>query len=656
MRTLVVALIGNPNCGKTTLFNSLTGGCQQVGNWAGVTVQQKAGFFVYKDSKIELVDLPGCYALDAPITNVALDEKIVTDYITSKKASVIINVVDATHLQRHLYLTLQLLEQGLPLIVTINMMDIAKKNNVSINIPLLAQALNCPVVPIEALFKVGFTELKEAILSLPSSTSSKPPSKVTPTSRYETIRRLTALICQRENSGKITLTEKVDRWVLDRWVGLPIFFGLIYVLFFLTIQVGGGLQEIWSDLLHQIFVKELTQGLHQWMAPGWVIALLASGVGQGIHTTFSFIPVIMSMFFCLSFLEASGYMARAAFVMDKIMQSVGLSGKSFVPMILGFGCNVPAILGTRVLEDPKERIVTIMMSPFMSCGARLAIYALFVSAFFPHGGQNIIFCLYLVGIVIALLTGLGLKQIFLKGKNIPLIIELPSYRWPSMRVLLRPTWHRTKRFILKAGAIIIPVCILIGSLGSIKAAGQETWLTSLGRSITPIFAPMGIEKDNWPATVGLMAGVLAKEVVVGTLNALYTQEDQRIRVDTTDQIVNERTLGVMVERFGRQEAAFAYLLFVLLYLPCVSVIATIARELNLSWALFSGAWTTLIAYGSAVFFYQGATFFLHPRSSLGWLLGIPIALILGFYGLRKWVRLKAGQEHKAFPTQIVIVN
>lgn len=652
---VVVALVGNPNIGKTTLFNRLTGKQQEVGNWCGVTVEQKRGCFKQADQLIEVVDLPGCYNCFSTVES-AIDERITHDYLSAEEANLIVNVVDATNLERHLYLTLQLLERKLPVIVAVNMMDSAKKQGITINIETLAKHLGCPVIPLVAINGQGLQDLKTAIRQY-STESQKPlpwvfsagtepgSDMAAAKARFDIIHHIiNASVIKATVVEKPNGTARIDAIVLNRILGIPLFLALMYVVFTCAIQVSGVFQEYFELAANTIFIDGVQSGLINLHAPDWLIRVMAFGVGQGIKTTLSFIPVITAMFFAISFLEASGYMARAAFVMDRVMQWVGLPGKSFVPMIIGFGCNVPAVMATRTLENYRERILTILMSPFMSCGARLAIYALFVSAFFPNGGQNVIFGLYLIGIAVALLTGFVLRTTVLQGGRSNLIIELPSYRWPRIGTLWQVTWRRLKHFILNAGSLIVPLCAVIALLGVVQdKPGSNQWLASAGKTLTPIFAPMGIKEDNWPATVGLMTGVLAKEVVVGTLNALYTEE-------------NVSSQGVMVDRFGSKAAAFSYLLFVLLYFPCVSVVATIARELNRSWALFSVAWTTGIAYITAVLFYQCAILPENPWTSLLWVTGMCSVLVVAFYGVRKRMNQKINARPKPLPTQIIISN
>lgn len=650
MKPMVVALAGYPNCGKTSLFNALTGLHHHVGNWAGVTVESKRGQVQIDHQAFELVDLPGCYALTSLTDNTPLDESISQHFLLSGQASLILNVIDASDISRQLVFTLELLDQGMPLIVVLNMIEAAEKQGKKIDCEALSKALGCPVIPLITAEKKGLKALKSTLLKQPlvnvkTGCATKAPILQTKTQEFTTkALKIASSVsyeipsCQRNKQQSFSFL--LDKFVLHPLLGLPLLLSLMYVAFAFTINIGGGIQDIFIRVLQSILLDSPTAILAAIKAPDYVTTFVIQGLGQGLHTTLSFVPVIAVMFLCLAFLEASGYMARAALVMDKIMGWVGLSGKSFIPMILGFGCNVPAVLATRSLECRRERILTILMSPFMSCGARLAIYALFVTSFFKEGGQNIIFCLYFIGILIALLTGWVLRHTLLIGNKAPLKMELPPYRWPHFKMLVKTTWYRTFSFVWKAGMIIVPLCILFGILGAFKI-GEETWLTFLGRSVTPIFSPMGIQSDNWAATVGLITGVVAKEVVVGTLNALYTTGNG---------------VGSLVEHFGNGKVAFAYLLFVLLYFPCVSVLATIARELNLAWAVFTAVWTTSIAYSVSVLFYQCATFSEHPWGCLVWITSIALGWVLAWGGLRFWGRLYSKNTRKPLPTQILILS
>ncbi|KTD33140.1 ferrous iron transport protein B [Legionella nautarum] len=724
-------LVGNPNCGKTTLFNALTGANQRVGNWPGVTVEKKTGRFILDEQTIEVTDLPGIYSLASSGNSSSLDEQIAANAIVSLEADLIINLVDACHLERHLYLTSQILELGKPVIVVLNMMDIAKQRGIEIDLKQLSKQLNCPVFAIQAHKQVGLSALQQAIknpgqMSKPLDLNFPPSihnsllrleqqlraqsieSRYVPyyarrilegdyalglkllgedkrisesaeqdidiiiaDARYEKIHQIVQTIQQKGSDASEHFTAKLDRVVLHRYWAFPIFFAMMYLMFLFAINIGGAFQDFFDISTDAIFVQGSAKVLEQFNSPAWLIALIANGVGKGINTTLTFIPVIAAMFFFLSLLEASGYMARAAFVVDKAMRALGLPGKSFVPMIVGFGCNVPAIMAARTLDSERDRILTVLMSPFMSCSARLAIYAVFVAAFFPTGGQNIVFSLYLIGILMAVLTGFILRKTSLRGQTSPLILELPAYHRPSLKRLMKETSLRLRHFVIRAGRLIIPICVILGGLNAMTIQGglsqaeasTHSVLSALGQWLTPVFAPMGLHQDNWPATVGLLTGMLAKEVVVGSLNSLYAQIGQvgqmsvahfdfwaslqaalwsipqnlsqlgsalinPIIASAPDGEVSQSVYGMMVQRFDGQAGAYAYLLFILLYIPCVSTMAVIRQEASRKLMWFSIFWSFIIAYATAVLFYQSATFAAHPQQSITWVL-----VILGFAGL-----------------------
>jgi ferrous iron transport protein B len=752
MSSVTIALVGNPNCGKTTVFNALTGGRQRVGNWPGVTVERKSGFYQWQDQEIEVVDLPGIYSLVQAAEDISIDEHIACQYILNDRPDVVVNVLDASHLERGLYLTSQLLEMHVPVIVALNMMDVARQRKIKVLIEQLSKELNCPVIALEANQGKGIKELKQVIgrfnkqravtnhpitllypdlinqtikeiaEAIPASSQLDPQwlalrlleedkfvypfilenilqklpqyqhtirsqlgedsDILIADTRYRFIQAVISLCVKATTLQHKTITHYIDRIVLNRLLGIPIFLTIMYCMFLFAINIGGAFQDFFDISSNTIFVEGFAHGLAQLHTPAWLIALLANGVGKGINTTITFIPVIGSMFLFLAFLEDSGYMARAAFVIDRLMRVLGLPGKSFVPLIVGFGCNVPAVMAARTLENKRDRILTVMMSPFMSCSARLAIYAVFTAAFFPVGGQNIVFLLYITGILTAMLTGFLLRKTALQGNSAPLLMELPSYHLPKLKTLGLHAWQRLQGFVWRAGKLIVPICVLLGVLQSLTVGGvlqsgegdAHSLLSVMGRAITPIFAPMGIQQDNWPATVGLLTGVLAKEVVIGALNTLYSQIGHLVSLSNdafnfwgglqhafasipanlsqlSSALINpvlakapvhslsEGVYGVMSQRFDGQVGAIAYLLFVLLYFPCVSTTAAMLREVGRGWTLFSVLWTTGVAYGMAVVFYQLATWVRHPSLSLLWavsIIGLFIAVIMSmrFYVAR----------------------
>jgi len=749
---LTIALAGNPNCGKSALFNTFTGIRQKTGNWPGVTVERKEGRFELDGREVAAIDLPGIYSLDAS----SLDEEVTRDYLLSRDADLIVNVVDAANLERNLYLTVQLLEMGVPVVLALNMMDVARKRGIQIDTGLLAEKLGCPVVPVVAVTREGITELKarmlavadgrerggfslaldevveQAVCDIATGFDVQPEANrrwlaikllendegdtaLSPAladkaadwrrqivdragedtdiliadTRYSHAHALAQAVSRNRGRVARTLSDRIDRVVLGKWTGIPLFLAIMYLMFLFTIDIGGAFVDFFDGAANALFVSGFGQLLHNAGLPDWVRVFLADGVGGGVQIVATFIPIIAALYVFLSILEDSGYMARAAFVMDRSMRAIGLPGKAFVPLIVGFGCNVPAIMATRTLENERERKLTILMNPFMSCGARLPVYALFAAAFFPASGQNVVFALYLTGIAVAIATGLLMKRTLLPGSSSGFMMELPPYHLPTLKGILLRAWDRVKLFLKEAGQVIIVMVLALNLLNSIGTDGsfgnedsESSVLSAASRVMTPVFAPMGIKEDNWPAVVGVFSGILAKEVVVGTLDNLYASlasDDSGSKAGETgvwrqladaaatvpanlaavgdklldpmgveigdvsdthaaaaQQGVNEGVFGAMVSRFDGQAGAFAYLLFVLLYFPCVATIGAIRREAGRSWAAFVATWTTLVAYVTAASFYQIATYAAHPTTSalvLSVLWGGFALLVLG---LRRW--------------------
>ncbi|MDF1645581.1 MAG: ferrous iron transport protein B [Legionellaceae bacterium] len=616
-------LVGNPNAGKTTLFNTLTDGFQRVGNWSGVTVADKAGVFQLGDEQVELVDLPGMYALDA-LGSKQKDEEIALNAIKNEGSDCLINVIDASQLERHLYLTSQLLELNRPLVIVLTMMDKARLRGIQINMNQLAEVLGCPVV--DGSRGTGGDALTSALenkLEIPRplviASNIEDESDVELAAldaRYAAVHALVLRVETRKTARREQLTVKFDRILLHRVFAFPIFLSAMYVLFFLVISIGGFFQERFMLLFDELLVKGGSGLLNQLGCPDGLTSWLTNGFGLGLATTLSFIPVMGVMFFLLACLEESGYMARVAFVMDRAMRFLGLPGKAFVPLIVGFGCNVPAVMAARTLDSERDRRLAILMSPFMSCSARLTIYTVFVAAFFPQGGYNIVFSLYLLGILMAVLTGLLLRRTVFSGPISPLLLELPVYHLPVWRILLRGTIRKLRVFLWRAGKFIMPICMLLGALNAIFITKNNTLLGLIGQYLQPIFSPMGISPDNGPAVIGLITGIFAKEVVVGSLNSMYAN------------------LGGLSQMFDSTVSAYAYLVFVLLYVPCASTIAVIREEAGRRLMWFSVLWSTALAYGTAVLFYQLGTMNQHPKQSMFWVLGLFLLLGLFVFGMR----------------------
>ncbi|WP_337162768.1 Fe(2+) transporter permease subunit FeoB [Vibrio fluvialis] len=751
-----VLTVGNPNSGKTTLFNGLTGAKQQVGNWAGVTVEKKTGRYQHSGDEFRLTDLPGIYALDSGNDSNSIDESIASRAVLTHPADLIINVVDVTCLERSLYMTLQLRELGRPMVVVLNKMDALKRERQTIDVKKLEKAIGCPVFTLSANNKGQVRQFKEKLHKVvvqgialeqldlnygddfEASIARLAPlfSDQEVSARALAIRslendllvinsleqayreqianehRLCAMdidlhvadckytylhqLCQkvRRSEGKLShsFTEKADRFVLNKWIGVPFFFVVMYLMFMFSINIGSAFIDFFDIGVGALLVD----GGHYLLdghLPVWLVTILADGIGGGIQTVATFIPVIACLYLFLAVLESSGYMSRAAFVLDKVMQKIGLPGKAFVPLVLGFGCNVPAIMATRTLDQERERKLAASMAPFMSCGARLPVYALFAAAFFPESGQNVVFALYLLGIVAAVFTGWVLKKTLFPGSSDNLVMEMPDYEVPTLQNVLIKTWQKLKRFVLGAGKTIVIVVAILSFLNSVGTDGSfgnedsdNSVLSKAAQVVTPVFEPIGINHDNWQATVGIITGIFAKEAVVGTLNNLYTSaqgdaaeydlmgslKDAVMSIPENlmglnfsdplgievgdlsdsasvaqDQEVDASIFGNLNNHFVTGYAAFSYLIFILLYTPCVAAMGAYVREFGTRYARFIAVWTMGLAYASAALFNQAAHFSESPVSSASWIGGILLVCAL-VYSLLK----RAGRKQQRLEVQM----
>lgn len=654
-----LALAGNPNCGKTTLFNALTGAREYVGNWPGVTVEKKEGRIKDKGSvcthghDMTLVDLPGIYSLSP----YSMEEMIARKFIIEEKPDAIINIVDATNIERNLYLTVQLMELEVPMIIALNMMDEVEKQGDKIDIKQLSLLLGIPIVPISARTGMGLSELADSMQRLVYAAhsqyhqgfnievdhvydedtrikhkkigeviepyakktdmplhwaeikllegdekiaehlkldgearkkveaivreyASKDPlsdnSMLVADSRYRYITGICEKTVKRAHrSDEITFSDKLDRILTNKWLALPIFVLIMGAIFFLTFSsVGAYLSDSVAMLLDEKLIPLIEAALLNANAADWFVSLICGGILPGVGGVLTFLPQIAILFFCLSMLEDSGYMSRIAFIMDKPMRKIGLSGKSFIPLLMGFGCSVPAVMGARTVENEKDKQMTVMLVPFMSCSAKLPVYGLLAGAFFAHKRGLVIISLYILGIIVGIVSGLIFKKTVFKNNDAAFMIELPRYRFPNMKNTFLHVWERVSHFLQKAGTIIFAMSVVLWLLQSFTFTlemtqdPKESIIGTIGSFIAPIFTPLGF--GTWQAVVALLTGFVAKEAVVSSLTVFYGFS------------LSMQSSDIMAALSGTFTpiSAYSFLVFVLLYTPCIAAVTAMGRELQ----------------------------------------------------------------------------
>ncbi len=692
-----IALIGNPNCGKTTLYNELTGSNQSVGNWPGVTVEKKSGKLKSENIQANIVDLPGIYSL----STISLEEEVAANYVCKKEMDLIINIVDASNLERNLFLTFQLLDGDFPMIIALNAMDIVEKKQEKINFEELSNLVGVPVIPISASKKQGIDKLIEAIENVDITKGHKPIrynkdieetiqkfenqihdrfiairffedglkaldniklnrletkevlsiyhddhkkfdldfDMVLPNARYEKILEFVQKTHIKSAVTKESQTDRIDKILTHKVFGLPIFGVIMFTVFFLAFgPIGTFITNQFVWVINKFFTL-IIDGVASLGMASYISSLITNGIFGGLAAVVGFLPQLAILFFALAILEDSGYMARAAFIMDRLLRRFGLSGKSFIPMLIGFGCTVPAITSTRTLDSDHDRKITTMIVPFVSCGAKAPIYGVFAGALFGGGSFLVVFSMYILGLLVAILSAVLFKKTIFKGAKANYIMELPEYRMPTFRNTMRHTWERSKEFLVKAGTILLAAFIIIWFFsyfgvvdGTFRLLTEEeighSLLGSIGRFILPILKPIGF--TDWQAAVAMLTGFIAKESVVGTLGILYGING--------DVIQNGTLLYQSIQAHFTHAQAYAFMVFALLSTPCIAAVSAMWKELkSWKWFVFIIAYEMIIAYLVALMIYQLASI---PIGTILTYVLTGIILIFVFFMVRKWIRNK----------------
>lgn len=689
-----IALVGNPNCGKTTMFNKLTGSNQYVGNWPGVTIEKKEGKIKSKQD-VSLIDLPGIYSL-SPYT---IEEVITRDYLINTPPDVVINIVDASNLERNLYLTTQVVEMGIPTIVALNMMDIVKKNGQQINKESLSKSIGCTVVETSALKGDGLNKLIEQAINTVNVKATQlnifnqkieealsqienilnlqnqkrwysikvfekdekvlqnivwtdeqkqkiqdliqnleqelddETESIVISQRYDFVSKIVASVVTTPQNTKVDISTKIDNIVTNKYLALPIFFGIMYFIYYISVTTVGSMVTDWTnDVFFGTYVTNAVDYvLTSLNVADWLNSLIIDGIVAGVGAVLGFVPQMFILFFFLSFLEDCGYMSRIAFVMDRIFRKVGLSGKSFIPILISTGCGVPGIMSSRTIENQRDRKITIMVTTFIPCGAKLPVIALFGAALFPNNsliGPSI----YFLSIAMILLSGLILKKLKgFKGDSSPFIMELPKYHMPNGKTILKHMWDRVKSFIIKAGTIIFAASIIIWFLSrfsfnlTMVDNSENSILANIGRIIAPIFAPLGF--GNWQATVATINGLVAKEQLVSTYGVLLGLGE----VAETDQ-----SLTSQIAMLFTTASAYSFVAFNILCAPCFAAMGAIKREMgDWKWTLIALGYQTLLAYLVAFVIYQIGRLFLGASFGIGAIIAIFIILFVVYMAFVK---------------------
>ncbi len=623
--SLSVALTGNPNTGKSTIFNELTGARQKIGNWPGVTVDKKVGYVRHNDKDIMIVDLPGTYSVNAR----SPEERIVIDYLMENHTDLVVDVVDSSNIERNLFLPLQLLEKGIPLIIDLNMQDEAKKRGIKIDVKKLENFLGFPVLltvardgsslknmlnvftsismegygPSEKL-QAHITKAKEIESTV---TDEKARQEQLIELRYAFIDEILKASVTFSHVGATT-SEKIDHVLANGILAIPAFLLIMYAVFQITFEwIGQPIADFVDELVNDQFLGWASETLADAGVADWMQSLVCDGIIGGVGSVITFVPLIFILFFCLSFLDGTGYMARVAFIMDPIMRRCGLTGKGVMPLMMGFGCGVPSIMGARALDTEKDRMLSIMAAPFLTCGAKLPIMALFAAMFFPDDAANVVFAMYVVGVIMAIVSTKILSHTTFKDDNSTFLLELPPYRMPDMKTVLLETWDKGKGYLVKAGTIIFLGCVILWFLSAFNSEGMvedlnDSFLASIGSVIGSLFVFQGF--GNWEAGAAVLSGVLAKESVVSTIGILYGMPD--ISAEAEDAVETaEAMLRTGMGSAFTPLSAIAFMVFSQLYTPCVTALGTIKKEAGgFKWMVFAAVYMFVLAWVVSLLVYQ----------------------------------------------------